>query len=77
LNDDVTLWQCTYRNPVAYVAFDDLGCASEVRYGDDAPASADFESCLRAVYATRRWDCASSDTHLMMFHTIRPNGLPR
>jgi hypothetical protein len=74
LNYDGSLWEATYGNPQAYVVFTDDGCAARVRYGDERPATADYASKLAAVYAGRRWTCATSGTHFVMFHTIRPVG---
>ncbi|MDP9150934.1 MAG: hypothetical protein M3O36_13470 [Myxococcota bacterium] len=74
LNGDMTLWEATYGGPEAYIAFTDDGCAARIRYGNEAPATADFASKLMAVYGGRRWGCASSGTHFLMFHTVRANG---
>ncbi|HEY4013327.1 MAG TPA: hypothetical protein VGM06_08315 [Polyangiaceae bacterium] len=74
LNSDSTLWEATYGNPTAFVAFTDEGCAAEVRFGNETPATPDFAAGLTAIYAARRWDCASSGTHFVMIHTVRPIG---
>ena len=76
LGADIQLWPCTYFNPVAYVAFTDGGCASRVRYGASPAPDASYASCLKSVYASRRWDCASSGTHFVMSHTVGPLGGP-
>ena len=76
LNNDASLWVATYGNPQAYVAFTDDGCAARVRYGDETPATADYASKLMAAYAGRRWSCATSGTHLVMFHTMQIVGPP-
>jgi hypothetical protein len=76
LGIDTQLWQCTYGNPVAYVAFTDGGCASRIRYGASPAPDANYVSCLTSAYASRRWDCVSSGTHFVMGHTQRPLGGP-
>ena len=72
----LALTQCTYGNPETYLAFNDAGCVSRVRYGNESAPTADFESCLRSALASRRWDCASSGTHVLDAQTVRPLGGP-
>ena len=76
IGTDTQLWQCTYGNPMAYVAFTDSGCASRIRYGTSPMPDANYVSCLTSAYASRRWDCASTGTHFVMSQTVRPLGGP-
>jgi hypothetical protein len=59
---------CVHLIPSAYVAFNDAGCATDIRYGDTPPGeppSPGFEDCLRAAAATERWGCANAGTHFL------------
>lgn len=61
-----TISHCQATNPVVFVTFGVTGCPTRAQYDDTTWADFDFDSCLAKALSGVRFDCASSETRVVL-----------